>query len=330
MDNKNNSKPKLKSAKNYVSKGNSKEAKEKTDDVSSSVSSPPLTPEDPPIEDTHEEEYTEDSDVVVPDCQPDSNLPIQTSVTPLMEMFQKTEISKIGLRDFLIIMETVLTSFLDGREEVKRKAEIERLQKKIDDGEEVLTLQQAFERCYSYMKAIKDSYNLYAEHKSSVNKQMQKITDIVKDQLEVSKRFQNMIGRIEKVQGVKVPKRPPFPSWACLTYLLWHWPMYAFSYCWLSKYFRRFCFLVAFFVMIIEFCLIVLLAGDNRAYHNERMKYNIVRNWSYVLEDSAAMNRFNKVDLLFEDVEFNREKIMDIGNMIQTKNEELQKKRRKW
>ena len=61
------------------------------------------------------------------------------------------------------------------------------------------------------------------------------------------------------------------------------------------------------------------------------MKYNIVRNWSYVLEDSAAMNRFNKVDLLFEDVEFNREKIMDIGNMIQTKNEELQKKkRRKW
>ena len=60
------------------------------------------------------------------------------------------------------------------------------------------------------------------------------------------------------------------------------------------------------------------------------MKYNIVRNWSYVLEDSAAMNRFNKVDLLFEDVEFNRDKIMDIGNMIQTKNEELQKKRRKW
>ena len=74
----------------------------------------------------------------------------------------------------------------------------------------------------------------------------------------------------------------------------------------------------------------MLLAYDNRAYHNERMKYNIVRNWSYVLEDSAAMNRFNKVDLLFEDVEFNREKIMDIGNMIQTKNEELQKKRRKW
>ena len=41
------------------------------------------------------------------------------------------------------------------------------------------------------------------------------------------------------------------------------------------------------------------------------------------------MNRFNKEALLFEDVEFNREKIMDIGNMIQTKNEELQKKRRK-
>ena len=42
------------------------------------------------------------------------------------------------------------------------------------------------------------------------------------------------------------------------------------------------------------------------------------------------MNRFNKVDLLFEDVEFNREKIMDIGKMIESKNEELQKKRRKW
>lgn len=116
----------------------------------------------------------------------------------------------------------------------------------------------------------------------------------------------------------------------CLTYLFWHWPMYAFSYCWLSKYFRRFCFLVAFFVMILEFCLIVLLSVDNRSYHHDRMKYNIVRNWSYVLEDSAAMNRFNKVDLLFQNVEFNREKIMDIGNMIQTKNDELQKKRRKW
>lgn len=329
MDNKNSSKPKLKPAKNYVSKGKGEEAKEKTENATYSVHTSENTSEPVPTTVPEAEEQTEEDDVVVPECQPGSEPPNTLPSVVVADDLKETPISNVRVRDFLVFLETALNTFLDNRDEVKKQAEIERLQKKIDAGGEVLTLQQAFEKCYHYMKTICNSYDLYAQHKSSVNTQQQKIKDIVKDQLEVSTRLQNIIGRIEKVQGVKVPKRPPFPSFACLTYLFWHWPMYAFSYCWLSKYFRRFCFLVAFFVMILEFCLIVLLACDNRTYHNERMKYNIVRNWSYVLEDSAAMKRFDKVDLLFEDVEFNREKIMDIGNMIQTKNEELQKKRRK-
>lgn len=171
------------------------------------------------------------------------------------------------------------------------------------------------------------TYNLYKTRNSDIDKQQTQAKAIADKQSDTVKRIETIVGKIEKVQGVKTPIRPLFHSWSCLAYLFWHWPMYAFSYCWLSKNFRRFCFLVAFFVMILEFCLIVLLACDNRTYHNERIKYNIVRNWSYELEDSAAMKRFDKVDLLFEDVEFNREKIMDIGNMIQTKNEELLKKK---
>ena len=179
------------------------------------------------------------------------------------------------------------------------------------------------------MKVLVETYNLYKTHNSAIDKQQTESKAIADKQSDTIKRIETIVGKIEKVQGVKAPIRPPFPSWACISYLIWHWPMYAFSYCWLSKYFRRFCFLVAFFVMIIEFCLIVLLAGANRAYHHDRMKYNIVRNWSYVMEDSAVMNRFNKVDLLFEDVEFNRENIEDLGNMIHSKHEAMLKKRRR-
>ena len=80
--------------------------------------------------------------------------------------------------------------------------------------------------------------------------------------------------------------------------------------------------------MVMEFCLIVVLALDNKSLHLDHAKYVTVRNWSYVMKDTAAVNRFNKVDLLFEDVKFNREQIDELDEFIRTKHEKNQKRRK--
>lgn len=105
--------------------------------------------------------------------------------------------------------------------------------------------------------------------------------------------------------------------------------MYGFAFLWQSKYFRRFCFLIAFLVMVLEFCLIVLLASENGTLHHDRVKYVTVRNWSYVAGDTAAVNRFNEVDILFEDTKFNREKIEQLNDHIRSKHEQMLQQKQK-
>lgn len=322
MDNKNNSKPKMKAAKKVLEQVEAKVAQTKSDVVENIFKEEPKSI---PVA-TLVEEETDDN---ASQCQTDSP-PADVPESPSdKDLLMKMAVCDISFGDFCMGVETAFLTTMNQRELDKKRENAEYIRQQRAKGREPITVDNALVKCADYMKVLVETYNLYKTHNSAIDKQQTESKAIADKQSDTVKRIETIVGKIEKVQGVKAPIRPPFPSWACISYLIWHWPMYAFSYCWLSKYFRRFCFLVAFFVMIIEFCLIVLLASDNRAYHHDRMKYNIVRNWSYVLEDSAAMNRFNKVDLLFEDVEFNREKIMDIGNMIQTKNEELQKKRRK-
>lgn len=74
--------------------------------------------------------------------------------------------------------------------------------------------------------------------------------------------------------------------------------------------------------------MIVLLASDNKNLAHDHAKYVTVRNWSYVMKDTAAINRFNRVDLLFEDVKFNREQIEELDEFIRTKHEKNQKRRK--
>ena len=81
-------------------------------------------------------------------------------------------------------------------------------------------------------------------------------------------------------------------------------------------------------MMVMEFCLIVVLSVDNKALHLDHAKYVTVRNWSYVMKETAAVNRFNNVDLLFEDVKFNREQIDELDEFIRTKHEQNQKHRK--
>jgi len=62
--------------------------------------------------------------------------------------------------------------------------------------------------------------------------------------------------------------------------------------------------------------------------HHDRAKYVTARNWSYVVGDTAAVNRFNRVDLLYDDVEFNKEQIDGLNEFIRNKHEENQKRRK--
>lgn len=320
-----NSKPKPKPAKHYTSKGKGDEVKEKPEDVTSSVTPPPQVTDVVP----EPEEQTEDDDVIVPECQTDSEPPNTSPSIVVADELKDTPLSNVRVMDFVVFLETALNTFLDNRRKAIEKEEEERRQKQIEDGVQFLTVEQAVGECHGFMKSVKESYDLYVNHKHTINQQQDKMDNAIAKQDDDIKKLGVIVGKIEKTQGIKIPKRPPFPSMACLTYLFWHWPMYAFAYCWLSKYFRRFCFLLAIFVMVLEFCVIVLLAGDNKTMHYAVSKYNTVRNWSLVDDDSSAMNRFNKVDLLFEDPEFNCDEIIELNDTIKSKYERWKERRRK-
>lgn len=322
MENTNSkTKPKLKPAKSIGKR--LQDAKEKMVDVSSYVDSTQSGAL--PLNEPSEQE--EDADVIVPVCQPDSESTYVMQGAQVEEMFSDMLLGSLSVHEFCTFFETALNTMLDNRNIAQEKANREMIEKAKAQGEKAYTVEEVLSQCTMYMEAIVKSYNLYATHKSAIDKRQSEIGETQKGLKEVCNGLSTIIGRIENVQGVKAPRRPPFPSWACLAYLFWHWPMYAFARAWQSKYFRRFCFLIAFFVMVIEFCLIVLLASDNQSLHHDHAKYVAVRNWSYVMKDTGAVNRFNRVDLLFEDVKFNREQIDELNEFIRTKHEQNQKRR---
>ena len=298
--------------------------KDKMADISSTVVSSQTVSAHP----AESSEQVEDADVIVPVSQPDSESVDVTENPPIDGEFTDKMLKDIDVHDFCFILETMYNYTADHREEAKRKEREESRRKQEESGIDVITPENALVKCTGFMNDILTGYNLYKKHESAIDKQQTKSKEIADTQNETVKRLETVIGRIEDVQGVKAPKRPPFPSWACLAYLFWHWPMYGFAFLWQSKYFRRFCFLTAFFVMVMEFCLIVVLSFDNKALHLDHAKYVTVRNWSYVLKDTATVNRFNKVDLLFEDVKFNREQIEELDEFIRTKHEQNQKRRK--
>ena len=299
--------------------------KDKMADISSTVVSSQTVSAHP----AESSEQVEDADVIVPVSQPDSESVDVTENPPIDGEFTDKMLKDIDVHDFCFILETMYNYTADHREEAKRKAREESRRKQEESGIDVITPENALVKCTGFMNDILTGYNLYKKHESAIDKQQTKSKEIADTQNETVKRLETVIGRIEDVQGVKAPKRPPFPSWACLAYLFWHWPMYGFAFLWQSKYFRRFCFLTAFFVMVLEFCLIVLLASENGTLHHDRVKYVTVRNWSYVAGDTAAVNRFNEVDILFEDTKFNREKIEQLNDHIRSKHEQMLQQKQK-
>ena len=318
-----NSKPKLKPAR-MITKEKVQEVKDKMADISSTVVSSQTVSAHP----AEPSEQVDDADVIVPVCQSGSESPEMPESAPVEVEFSDRLLNDITVEDYCFLFETLFNAFSENREQAKRKERQESRRKQEESGIDVITPENALVKCTGFMNDILTGYNLYKKHESAIDKQQTKSKEIADTQSETAKRLETIIGRIEDVQGVKAPKSPPFPSWACLAYLFWHWPMYGFAYLWQSKYFRRFCFLIAFFVMVMEFCLIVVLSFDNKALHLDHAKYVTVRNWSYVMKDTAAVNRFDKVDLLFEDVKFNREQIDELDEFIRTKHEQNQKRRK--
>ena len=304
MEDKSN-KPKLKPAKRYVSK-------EKV-----SESSDHLSQQDEPQEQEHDDE-----EVIVPDGQQDAESPPVNTDKLVPDGMADVTLGSIHFSSFSLVFETLFNTVLNNRAAARQKALEEKIEKQKAEGIDVVTNDNALPKCVEFINLIKDDYNMYREQKNEIGKEQAQTLATVKTQADTAKRLETVIGRIEKVQGIKAPIRPPFPSWACLAYLFWHWPMYAFAWLWLSKYFRRFCFLITFFVILIQTCYIFLLANDNRTMRYEHDQYVTVRNWLYVTGDTAATNRFNKVELLYRDVDFNKEEITRLNEYIQKRHEQ--------
>ena len=320
----NTTKPKLKPAR-MITKEKVQEVKDKMDDISSSVVSSQTVSAHP----AESSEQVEDADVIVPVSQPDSESDDVTENPPIDGEFTDKMLKDIDVHDFCFILETMYNYTADHREEAKRKAREENIRKREASGEVVWTTENAVIKCSQYMNTISNDFNLYREQKNAVAKEQEQTLKTVTQQAETAKRLETVIGRIEDVQGVKAPKRPPFPSWACLAYLFWHWPMYGFAFLWQSKYFRRFCFLIAFFVMVLEFCMIVLLSYDNKDLHHDRAKYVTVRNWSLVEGDTATINKFDYVDFIYSDVKYRKDDIDALQETIRKKYDIMMEKKQK-
>ena len=320
----NTTKPKLKPARS-VTKEKVLAVKDKMVDISSSV----VSSQNGAVSSAEPSEQVEDSDVIVPVCQPDSESADVPESLPIDKEFTDRLLNEISVEDYCFLFDTLFNAYSDHREEAKRKAREESRRKQEESGLDVITPENALVKCTGFMNDILTGYNLYKKHEGAIDKQQTKSKEIADTQNETVKRLETVIGRIEDVQGVKAPKRPPFPSWACLAYLFLHWPMYGFAYLWQSKYFRRFCFLIAFFVMVLQFCLIVLLSYDNKDLHHDRAKYVTVRNWSLVEGDTATINKFDYVDFIYSDVKYRKDDIDALQETIRKKYDIMMEKKQK-
>ena len=319
-----NSKPKLKPAR-MITKEKVQEVKDKMADISSTVVSSQTVSAHP----AEPSEQVDDADVIVPVCQSGSESPEMPESAPVEVKFSDRLLNDITVEDYCFLFETLFNACSDNREEAKRKAREESRRKQEASGIDVITPENALVKCTGFMNDILTGYNLYKKHESAIDKQQTKSKEISDTQNETVKRLETVIGRIEDVQGVKAPKRPPFPSWACLAFLFWHWPMYGFAYLWQSKYFRRFCFLIAFFVMVLEFCMIILLSYDNKDLHHDRAKYVTVRNWSLSEGDTATINKFDYVDFIYSDAKYRKDDIDALQETIRKKYDIMMEKKQK-
>ena len=274
------------------------------------------------------EEEVDDQEAMAPARQPDSELPEVQTIEQVADKSADASAADGNDIGYWTRIETIIVTAITGYFTKKDEERDERVRKMKALGIDVITPDNALTKCTEFIGQIRDTYNLFKKQDSTAIQELANGLATAKIHNDTAKRLETVIGKIENVQGVKAPKRPPFPSWACLAYLLWHWPMYAFSWLWLSKYFRRFCFLITFLVIVVETCLIGLLASENSTMHLDRAKYYTVRNWSYVLQDTSAVNRFNRVDVLFEDTKFHREQINDLQEFIRTKHEQNLKQHR--
>ena len=320
----NTTKPKLKPAKR-ITKEKVQEMKDKMADISSSVVSSQTVSAHP----AESSEQVDDADVIIPVCQSDSESTEVPESAPVEVEFSDRLLNDITVEDYCFLFETLFNACSDNREQAKRKEREESRRKQEESGIDVITPENALVKCTGFMNDILTRYNLYKKHESAIDKQQTKSKEIADTQSETAKRLETIIGRIEDVQGVKAPKRPPFPSWACLAYLFWHWPMYGFAYLWQSKYFRRFCFLIAFFVMVLEFCMIILLSYDNKDLHHACAKYVTVRNWSLSEGDTATINKFDYVDFIYSDVKYRKDDIDALHETIRKKYDVMMENKQK-
>ena len=248
--------------------------------------------------------------------------------TPTSESSQ-SECDTIQLPEFLrddklfyAHMESVINSVLTNRANARIERCAEEARQRKARGIKDMTVNDYLDKIIENYNKIADSYNAFKEGKGLVAQNVAATNKFCEDFNAKLGRLEVLVKSVERVMGVKAPIRPPFPSWACLAYLFWHWPVYAFARAWCSKFFRRFCYICTLLVVLIQTGFILFLAADNRVNRYAQAKYVAARNWAYVEHDSTSMHRFDYLDLLYAHPDWNKQDIENLNNSISKKHEE--------
>ena len=325
-------KKKLKPANKYVSRNNTTKERPEKQEKASPVSSKPKEPVPVPEDEGHvpkDEGYVPDdtdmTDVIVTDCLSESESVDSSRTESPADGPHELTVADMSASEFYSRLETAFINGLVKRDEQK-KAEEEEFQKEVrrkkeEEGIDIITPDTAIEQCVEFMNTIAKNYNMYADQSDDISMQQEMTLETTKLQSKNIESLNTLIYDVEDLTGVKVPCRPPFPSWKWIPYLIWHIPIYVLACIWHTRFFRKCCYLAAIIFIAIQNIKISNLRRENGALQLDHDIYIDVRNWSIVKLDKSAIHSFEYVESLYNDTAFNRHEIQSLKKFIYEQHE---------
>ena len=325
-------KKKLKPANKYVSRNNTTKERPEKQEKSSPASSKPKeavpVPEDEghvPKDERQFQNEADMTDVIVTDCLSESEDVDSSQTESPADGKREMTVADMSASEFYSRLEAAFINGLVKRDEQK-KAEEEELQEEIrrlkeEEGIDVISPENAVDKCIECLDAIEDDFNMYVKHSNDISKQQEMVLETTKLQSKNIEQLKTLIYDVEDLTGVKVPCRPPFPSWKWIPYLIWHIPIYVLACIWHTRFFRKCCYLAAIIFMAIQNIKISNLRRENGALQLDHDIYIDVRNWSIVKLDKSAIQSFEYVESLYNDTAFNRHEIQSLKKFIYEQHE---------
>ena len=329
-------KKKLKPANKYVSRNNTTkerpEKQEKASPVSSKPKEPVPVPEDEghvPKDERHVPDDTDITDVIVTDCLSESESVDSSRTESPADGPHEMTVADMSASEFYSRLEAAFINGLVKRDEQK-KAEEEELQEEIrrlkeEEGIDVISPENAVDKCIECLDAIEDDFNMYVKHSNDISKQQEMVLETTKLQSKNIEQLKTLIYDVEDLTGVKVPCRPPFPSWKWIPYLIWHIPIYALACIWHTRFFRKCCYLAAIIVIALQYVKITNLRHENESLLLYQTKYIAVRDWAVVTQDKFV-DHYMYLDWLYSDTAFHRKEIMEFHKNLENMHEHNLKK----